>query len=333
MLIFTFIISETLPNVSIIIPLYNQAHFLTDAVRSIELQTLQNYEILVIDDQSTDNAQQVIKHLQELDNRIINIQLKENQGPFLARAKGIINAKGKYIVFIDADDFLNSITILQHAFELAEEKSADIVHFNEKLLEADRESAFNWANPANDSVQGKYFGLTQWMLNGQGTALHGKLFLKNQLLRAIVLIQNQKSDIFQTKLYYSEDTLMMLAFYTLQEKYVPLLEFGYTYTIRPNSLSKSSVAYYDKFVKRVDDSLIVYHIVKKILSVLPEAFQRNIHFQFFKYMKSSMMEIELYHNNDADKKAFMCEKLLNSGVLIDEYVNKLKSEHCDVIIQ
>ncbi|CAL6038304.1 Glycosyl_transferase family 2 protein [Hexamita inflata] len=333
MLIITYIISETIPNISIIIPLYNQAHFLTDAIRSVELQSLQNYEILVIDDQSTDNAQQVIKHLQELNNRIVNIQLKENQGPFLARAKGIINAKGKYVAFIDADDYLNSITILQHAFELAEEKSADIVHFNEKILEADHESAFNWANPANDSVQGKFFGLTQWMLNGQGTALHGKLLLRQQLLRAIVLIQNQKSDIFQTKLYYSEDTLMMLAFYTLQEKYAPLLEFGYTYTIRPNSLSKSSVAYYEKFVKRVDDSLIVYEIVKKILSVLPEEFQRNIHFQFFKYMKSSLMEIELYHNNDAEKKASMCEKLINSGVLIEEYQKKLKSELCLVIQQ
>ncbi|CAL5973473.1 Glycosyl_transferase family 2 protein [Hexamita inflata] len=327
------IICESLPNVSIIIPLYNQAQFLIAAVRSIELQSFKNYEILVIDDQSTDNAQEVIKHLQQLNNRILNILLTENQGPFLARTKGIINAKGKYIMFVDADDYLNSLTILQQSFELAEEYSADVVHFNEKLLETIGELAFTWANPLNDSIQGQYFGLTQWMLNGQGTALHGKLLLRNQLLRALVLIENQNPNIFQTKLYCYEDILLMTAFYVLQEKYVPLLEFGYTYNVRTNSISKSSIAQYDKFIKRVDDSLIVYQIIKQMLSGLSDELQRNIHYQFFKYMKSSILEIALYHQDDAEKKTFICNKLIKSNILIEEFQNKLKSELCEGIAQ
>ncbi|CAL5973387.1 Glycosyl_transferase family 2 protein [Hexamita inflata] len=327
------IICENVPNISIIIPLYNQAQFLTEAVRSIESQSFQNYEIIVIDDLSTDNAQEVIQQLKQQNDRIYNIQFAENQGPFLARTKGIVSARGKYVLFVDADDFLNSGTILQHAFDLAEDQSADIVHFNEKLLESSGESAFTWANPLNDSVQGKYFGLTQWIISGQGTALHGKLLLRNQLLRALVLIENNYQSIFTTKLYFCEDILLMTAFYVLQEKYVPLLEFGYTYTVRPNSLSKSSQQQYEKFIKRADNSLIVYQIIKQMLAGLDHEYQRNIHYQFFKYMKSFIQEIYKYFQNNAEKRAFICDKFINSNILMEEFQNKLKTELCEAIKQ
>ena len=92
------------PTVSVIIPTYNRAYLLGRAIKSVLNQTYQDFEIIVIDDNSTDNTEKVIKEFQEKDKRVRYIQHKKNKGASATRNTGIKNAKGIYISFLDSDD-------------------------------------------------------------------------------------------------------------------------------------------------------------------------------------------------------------------------------------
>lgn len=93
--------------VSIIIPVHNAGRFLKDTINSIKKQTYQNWEVFLVDDCSRDNSADIIKEFSDEDTRIKLITLEQNGGAAVARNTGIDNAKGKYIVFLDADDLWN----------------------------------------------------------------------------------------------------------------------------------------------------------------------------------------------------------------------------------
>lgn len=97
----TKILPYGLPLVSVVIPTYNNGRYLQEAIESVLNQTYINYEIIVVDDGSTDNTYQVLEPY--LDK--IKYVFQENQGAAKARNRGIEIAQGKFIAFLDADDF------------------------------------------------------------------------------------------------------------------------------------------------------------------------------------------------------------------------------------
>lgn len=92
------------PKVSVIIPTYNRAHPVGRAIESVLNQTYQDFELIVVDDGSTDNTEEIIKEFQLKDNRIIYLKHDENKGGSAARNTGIKASKGEYIAFLDSDD-------------------------------------------------------------------------------------------------------------------------------------------------------------------------------------------------------------------------------------
>lgn len=89
-----------MPNVSIIIPTYNRYQFLLEAITSVFHQTYQDFEIIVVDDGSTDNTEDILCNF---DDRVRYFKQK-NSGSAVARNRGILNSKGNYIAFLDSDD-------------------------------------------------------------------------------------------------------------------------------------------------------------------------------------------------------------------------------------
>lgn len=88
--------------VSVIIPVYNRAHLLPRAVHSVLAQSFREFELLIIDDCSTDGAAEVVRSF--TDPRVVTIRLEENQGASAARNSGIQRAAGQYVAFLDSDD-------------------------------------------------------------------------------------------------------------------------------------------------------------------------------------------------------------------------------------
>lgn len=90
--------------VSVIMPAYNCEDFIGDSMQSVLDQTYNNVELLVVDDQSTDNTADRIETIAEQDERVKFIQLSTNSGAAVARNTAIEQASGKYLAFLDSDD-------------------------------------------------------------------------------------------------------------------------------------------------------------------------------------------------------------------------------------
>ena len=95
------------PTVSVIIPVYNAQEGIKQCMDSLLNQSFTDFEIILLNDGSTDNSLEVIKGYADA-NDFIRVIDKENEGVAKTRNKGIQLAKGKYIVFIDNDDFVDS---------------------------------------------------------------------------------------------------------------------------------------------------------------------------------------------------------------------------------
>lgn len=92
------------PKVSVITPVYNAEKYLSETIESVLKQTYKSFEYLLIDDCSTDNSASIIKEFEEKDSRVRYIKLSENSGAAVARNRGLEEAKGRYIAFVDSDD-------------------------------------------------------------------------------------------------------------------------------------------------------------------------------------------------------------------------------------
>ena len=116
------------PIFSVIMPVYNVEKFLSIALDSLKNQTFSDFEVICINDGSPDNSLAILEEYTKTDTRFKIINQK-NQGPGIARNNGLNNARGKYIVFLDPDDFLNtnSLTILHQVFT---SQNPDIIQFN-----------------------------------------------------------------------------------------------------------------------------------------------------------------------------------------------------------
>lgn len=125
------------PAVSVIIPMYNAGNYIAEGIESILLQTFQDYEVIVVDDCSTDNSCAVVKsYAEKFGGRLKLIHTEKNSGSgALPRNKGLIFSRGEYIFFADADDLLTP-TALEELFSLAKNFNADVVYC-EKNYETD----------------------------------------------------------------------------------------------------------------------------------------------------------------------------------------------------
>ena len=114
--------------ISIIMPLYNAAKYLNECLGSVLEQTYTRFEVICIDDASTDNTFEILEKFQKEDKRIKILSNKERCGAALSRNKGMETAQGKYLAFLDGDDIFDK-NMLNKAYHTIEEQNADVVMY------------------------------------------------------------------------------------------------------------------------------------------------------------------------------------------------------------
>lgn len=113
-----------MPIVSVIIPSYNAADYITQTLESVLAQTLTDIEVIVVDDGSTDNTRNIVADFANKDPRLMLVE-QANQFAGVARNNGMSKARGKYLYFLDADDYIETTT-LEELVNAIEQHGADI---------------------------------------------------------------------------------------------------------------------------------------------------------------------------------------------------------------
>ena len=110
--------------ISVVMPIYNAGEYLARAIGDVLHQTMQDIELICVNDGSTDDSVNILEDLHQQDERITLIS-ENNFGPSVARNKGLEHASGKYVMFLDADDMFEP-TLLETLYNLAEKDSLDV---------------------------------------------------------------------------------------------------------------------------------------------------------------------------------------------------------------
>lgn len=298
------------PIISVIIPVFNNQKYILECIESVLIQTFQNFEVIIIDDHSTDNTKNLICE-KYLTNKQIRLFKNKGKGVSSARNYGLEISKGEYIMFLDSDDRLKK-NCLEISYKKLVEKDADIVKFNYyKIFE-------------KQSIKNQFvFSKDKLIVNSDFERIIYPLFLNSYQLNNVwgQLISKRKIGnlLFDEELLMGEDLKFNLNLYTSCERILfinePLLEYRYN----PNGTTKSYST--NTVLKKINDVFIAYYEIyivgkeKKYLS--PE-----INEKIYKRILNEVLEnyILLYKSNTINRK--------NSREVLEEILKNEK--YCEI---
>lgn len=161
--------------VSVIMPVYNAEKYLSEAIESVLNQMYTNFELLLINDRSTDNSKKICKEYSKKDSRIVLLENNsENHGPGPTRNIGLDYATGEYVYFMDADDWADE-ELLQCAVSRIQETNADIVQFGAiyERYDGNRSEQYFWSGKeilTKDEIKRDFF--YYWKENRNSLWMH-----------------------------------------------------------------------------------------------------------------------------------------------------------------
>jgi len=228
-----------MPKISVIIPTYNSIRFLPNTLDSVLRQTFSEFEVLVINDGSTDNTAEWISSLTDSRVKLIN---QENQGCATARNTGILAAKGQYIAFLDSDDLWEPTKLEKQVKCLEENPDIGLVY---TWVDFSNEEAKPTGKVRKVFAEGNVF---QDMLTGNVVSCGSVPLVRRECFETVGL--------FDTKLWTAEDKDMWLRIST-QYSFALIREPLVYYRQHPNSKSSKG------FKRREQD-------FRRIMSKVPE---------------------------------------------------------------
>ena len=247
--------------VSIIIPLYNVELFINACVQSVLQQKFEDWELILIDDASTDGTYKLAEELAAKDQRIRLFQMPENSGVSKVRNFGVEEAKGEYVAFIDGDDEVGE-NYLRDMYAAAISNNADVVAVGQTVL----------------AYKGE-----RWELGGQEFLVDSLVVMPEDKKERLNLMLRDMVDISAHKLirrslftdtplrfdlFYMEDRLFAIPLLYFAEKYIVIPKADYHYRISPFSILRTADA--KKYYKAWEGILNAFPILDLYLDKMPE---------------------------------------------------------------
>ncbi|MBQ6596282.1 MAG: glycosyltransferase family 2 protein, partial [Lentisphaeria bacterium] len=236
------------PAISILIPVYNTARYLPACLDSVLSQSMPDFEVVAVNDASTDDSPRILREYAARDPRIRIVDHDHNKGLLAARVTGIRTAQGQYIQFLDSDDELLP-DILKNVFQTAEEQQADIVHY--PLDVRQRDSLAVSGNP--EAVRKKSLPGSKIL---QGEDIFRNFFVDDAYIW-MVCQKFYRADLCRKAVEFIPDRFCLMAedfcFYSifafLAERYVPLYRPGYIYYL-DSGISSGKKTSAERFLNR-----------------------------------------------------------------------------------
>lgn len=281
--------------ISIIIPIFNAEKFIGTCIKSILKQDITTFELILINDGSTDSSLNLCQEFALKDSRIVIINIK-NSGVSSARNEGIKIAKGYWITFIDSDDFISD----GYFNQLADAGNADLIILGMKKVFAESIVDIGKVTQGNFS---RYEFLERFSIYFDFASPCAKFYQRK------IISSNQIY--FNEKVYFGEDAIFNLNYLRYCKNITAATMASYFYRNQSTGLSKTNCNYFkDQFL---------YNCIKEQLHFLPTQFySKNIFYPL------ERMLVGLYNNNDlhAKEKERALKNIVNSDMEAILYLYK-----------
>lgn len=184
--------------ISVIIPVYNTEKFISRALDSILSQYYKDFEIICVDDGSTDNSSKIIKEKAK-NNSSIKYYYQKNQGPGVARKNGFNKASGELIYFLDSDDYLINNLAFSKIIEIYNNYNPDVLFFNMKILKTNSEYIIKPFDTKKSNIGfNKISTISNLHINAN---LYSKIMKKRLLTESMFIESNTFEDFYTSYLY------------------------------------------------------------------------------------------------------------------------------------
>lgn len=270
-----------IPSVSVIVPIYNASTFLVKCLSSLREQTFTNWECLLINDGSTDDSENICKEYCAVDQRFY-LYTKQNEGPSAARNYGIERSKGKYIYFLDSDDYLENDLLLSLYSEM--ENGFDMVSCNYIREDVNgcvlRYSNFPSIQYVFSTIEDKCSFLCKKLTNYQcGTELWNRLFRRDVISEFNIR--------FNSRSIMGEDMFFIIMYVLVTKKYLVIKAPSYHYVKHENALTNKM-----PLDKKVAGTLSMVEDLKRFVDRIERG--NPIHYLLYP------LYVKLYHFEIAD---------------------------------
>lgn len=264
--------------ISVIVPVYNVAQYLEKSIASIQKQTYQNLEIILVDDGATDESSRLCDSIAEQDDRV-SVLHKKNEGLSQARNDGMKQAHGDYLIFIDSDDYIHP-EMIKNLYEQLVKEEADVSSCGVMNVYANGESPQS-ANQDDYFVCDSQTFLKEYLI---GEKIPGTIC--NKLIkREIATALSFPKGLIYEDAYYHFDLIKLAKKYVVNTKpYYYYFHRGDSITTKP--YAEKDLAYIDIYQKFYNE------VVKNYPDLKDAAFFRLAYAYFF--ILDKMLLIENY---------------------------------------
>lgn len=276
--------------VSIIVPVFNTSYRLIKCIDSLVNQSIKDIEIIIINDGSTDNSEQIINQYKEKYGEIIKYYSKKNEGIAATRNLGIQKANSKYILFVDSDDYIDTrlVEILMPYID----NDIDMIKFKLQRV--------NEKNKIIEKVDGPVFE----KMSGQEA--FNVLYSEDVLLDSPCLYLMKKElfikNDFKFKRTYHEDFGLIPLVLLTAKSIVSIPNYLYSYVQSQNSLMRDED--YNKTLKKMDDVLFHYD---NAMEKLKKMHLNKTTLENFKIYYTNAIILKIDDLKDKDKSKYICE--------------------------
>ena len=298
------------PKISVIMPCYNCIKYIKSSLRSVQNQDMDEIEIIIQNDYSNNETFNYLNELKKEDARIEIYNNSKNMNLFYTRSKGVLHAKGKYVITIDADDLFVDSDVFDIVYSAAEDGNFDIISFRIFMV-----SSFSNRNRISEHVYNSkehnltvyqpelscYVIATNGKLISNDLNIWGKLFRTSIYKSAVNILGEER---ISYPLMWEEDVCMLFTISNVASSYKYIRKYGLFY--RYHADSHSSVLSEDvKSFSTLVKLEIELDFAKKECYNIPAMFmiKNNINF------KSAKSNRTIYHIKKVVKKIIYSDKI------------------------
>jgi glycosyltransferase involved in cell wall biosynthesis len=215
------------PLISVILPVYNAEKFLNESINSILEQTYIHFELIIVNDGSTDTSQSIIDHYS--DPRIRKINHTQNKGLVASLNEAIVSAKGDMIVRMDADDIAFKDRVQKQVQYLLDHPAIDIVGTHAVFFETNTQSPMaNWELDLNTITPSSIKKALTW----ENCMIHPSICMRSEIAKSLLYNEHQKN--------YEDYDLWLRA--TADNINIAKIDESLLYyRVQPNSITQSSI--------------------------------------------------------------------------------------------